>query len=167
MSQQLASILRDFHSAVVYALSKEDNPQVTALIFKLACTLVSNCPYDRLASGYLTRLYKAALTKWSQACMLSPFFSCHSHAWTLTEYLIFKAAALKTAILHLVIAILETGTQEASHVLKESVIESMTPLIDILPQLTTPDGSSEASLDLVSAAWITLGTLAKHQFSMI
>lgn len=78
LSQQLASILRDFHSAVIHALSKEEHPQVTALIFKLACTLVNNCPYDRLAPGYLKRLYNAALLKWPQACMLSFFFSTSS-----------------------------------------------------------------------------------------
>ncbi|CDH49671.1 heat repeat-containing protein 6 [Lichtheimia corymbifera JMRC:FSU:9682] len=144
LSQQLASILRDFHSAVIHALSKEEHPQVTALIFKLACTLVNNCPYDRLAPGYLKRLYNAALLKWPQA-----------------------SATLRTAILHLVIAILETGSQEGAHMLEESVEESMPPLIDLVPQLTLPDGSSEASLELVSAAWMTLGTLAKHQFDMI
>lgn len=69
--------------------------------------------------------------------------------------------------MHLVIAILETGSQEGAHMLEESVEESMPPLIDLVPQLTLPDGSSEASLELVSAAWMTLGTLAKHQFDMI
>lgn len=86
LSQQLASILRDFHSAVIHALAKEDHPQVTALVFKLACTLVNNCPYDRLAPGYLTRLYKAALLKWSQACMLLSFLFHLVKEYMLTQY---------------------------------------------------------------------------------
>ena len=70
LSERVASILRDFHAGLIYALEKEQQPQVLTLIMKLTCVLIVNSPYDRLAPGYVEKIYKTVLKKWTNGSML-------------------------------------------------------------------------------------------------
>ncbi|KAF7722562.1 HEAT repeat-containing protein 6 [Apophysomyces ossiformis] len=136
-SEQLAAILRDVHSGLVYALLKEEQPQVLILIMKVICTLVANCPYDRLAKGYLSQLYQTVMAHWQKA-----------------------STGIRTSVLQVVTAILDTKSRQDE---VSQLVESSSLVDSMLEACHAPERDGRLRIEI----WQTFSMLAKTQFALV
>ncbi|KAI8379389.1 uncharacterized protein BYT42DRAFT_324747 [Radiomyces spectabilis] len=149
LSGKLASILRDCHQGLICVIEREQDPRILGLVMKVACTLVANCTYDRLATGYLSRLYHTVLKRWHSASL-----------------------EIRSSILQVISAILEafSGHQEVAALVEQPIDENDISVDNLVVFFLVSIAAKEAVTDANGykiELWHTFATLAKTHFATV
>ncbi|CAI2176297.1 4075_t:CDS:10 [Funneliformis geosporum] len=158
LSAKLGTIVRELHAGLLQVISREDHNLVLTQLLKCCNVLASNMAYDRLSSGYLSRLY-----------------------YTTANFLVHNENAVRLATMTLISTIMDCKTciKEVDKLLLAEIINSVSENIprssffqnydemSLLYYLVLVIGSKDQSPAMKIEAWGVLCACTRTHFNIV
>ncbi|CAG8613835.1 16614_t:CDS:10 [Funneliformis caledonium] len=158
LSAKLGTIVRELHAGLLQVISREDHNLVLTQLLKCCNVLASNMAYDRLTSGYLSRVY-----------------------YTTANFLVHNENAVRLATMTLISTIMDCKTciREVDKLLLAEIINSASANIprssffqnygemSLLSYLVLVIGSKDQSPAMKIEAWGVLCACTRTHFNLV
>ncbi|CAO3646136.1 unnamed protein product [Cunninghamella echinulata] len=180
LSERLASIVRDLHLSLIYALRKENQFEVQCLILKVMSTLMSNTPYGRLNPGYLIEFYITIIYYWDNHDFLQTNNNINQNENI--EDIDKKQKEIQISILQTLATMMTSNgrMEETMYILTGETINNddqkkksnnnynTKPIKPLLPILLSLVKNNNVNLEIRMEAWKVLSHFAKsHRYDTI